>query len=315
MNHLSDDELLELALLRGEPDAPKNGHVETCRDCAVRWRAVLREQDLIRRAFEAPAVEKALPARRRRNDIGRIAAALLFGVVGGLAVSKASTPPRRTSPLRFEEAHTALRRIPAEIESLRSADPARLVSEFPRVISRAEELYGEVLESYLDEAAPLSEVQRSRVRQAVETMYLHAWTDEEPDKVIGEFRDSLRTSLNPEQFAALGALLARHRDSDWDAEIDIITEDVAAALNLRYSEEERVREALRSRYPKSELPTLSLAQWPPDRLAGDPALSAAVRGSLGNGYHAEFDKYVETLRGGRRLAERAAKGFASGQGR
>ena len=63
------------------------------------------------------------------------------------------------------------------------------------------------------------------------------------------------------------------------------------------------------------LPALSLAQWPPDRLADDPELSAAVKGALGNGYHPAYDAYVETVRDGHRRAERAARGFAAGQGR
>lgn len=312
MSHPSDDELLELALLRGEPDAPKNGHVESCAACAERWRAVLAEQDLLRKAF-APAEAVARP--RRRSPKAAVAAALLLGVLAGVAASRFGAPGPRMSPLTLAQAESALRRIPAEIEGLRAADPTRLESEYPRVLSRAEDLYGDFLLSYLGVAYPLTDAQRSSVRRAVEAMYVSAWTAGAPEEVLGEFRASLRAALDEEQYQALAALLARDMESDWEAEIDIVTHDVSEALNLRYSEEERVREALKTLYPKTELPTLSLAQWPPDRLAADPALAAAVRAALGNGYHPAYDAYLAALKDGRRLAERAGRGFASGQGR
>lgn len=309
MTHASDDELLELALLRGEPDAPANEHVKLCPGCAARYEAVLAEQDLLKAAFQP-----ARPAVKPKRERWAVAAALLLGVLAGVAVSRA-TAPRRTSPLSFEQTQSALRRIPAEIEDLRGADPTRLESEYARVISRAEDLYKDFLESWLDGASPLSDVQRAAVRQAVEAMYVKAWTEADAEKVVGEFRGALRQALNGEQFQALAALLARDMESDWVAEIDIVTEDVSEALNLRFSEEERVREALKARYPKTELPSLSLARWPPDLLADDPALSAAVKGALGNGYHPAFDKYLEAVKDGHRRAEAAARGFASGQGR
>lgn len=309
MSHPTDDELLDLALLRAEPDAPPNAHLSGCSACAARYQAVLAEQDLFKAAFQ-PRAAKARPEPRR----WAVAAALVFGVLAGVAASRATAPPRR-SPLSLGQAESALRRIPAEIGDLRDADPTRLEREYPRVLSRAEGLYEDFLVAYLDVVSPLSEAQRARVRQAVETMYVNAWTEENADKVVAEFRATLRAALNGEQFEALSALLARDMESDWTAEIDIVTEDVSEALNLRFSEEERVRDALKTRFPKTELPSLSLARWPPDRLAGDPALSAAVRGALGNGYHPAFDKYLDALKDGCRRAERAARGFASGQGR
>ena len=45
----------------------------------------------------------------------------------------------------------------------------------------------------------------------------------------------------------------------------------------------------------TDLPLLSMAQWPPDRLAGDRKLSGAVRKVLPAGYHAEFGRYVDSL--------------------
>jgi hypothetical protein len=312
MTHPTDDELLDLALLRGEPDAPSDQHVKSCPACAARYDAVLAEGDLLKSAF-APA-ERAAARPRRRSQRWAVAAALVLGVLTGVAVSRATARPRM-SPLLLGKVESELRKIPAEIEGLRDADPTRLESEFPRVLSRAEDLYAELLETVLDVASPLTEGQRGGIRQAVEAMYTHVWTEADAEKLVEEFRGALRAALNAEQFQALTALLRRDMESDWAAEVDIVTDDVSEALNLRFSEEERVREAVKARYPKSELPLLSLAQWPPDRLAGDPALSAAVRAALGNGYHPAYDQYVETLKDGHRRAGLAARGFASGLGR
>ena len=309
MSHPTDDELLELALLRGEPDAPSDAHVRGCPACGARWRAVLAEQDLFKAAFQ-PAVAKP----RRRSERWAVAAALVLGALAGVAVSRATAPPR-TSPFSRGAVESALRKIPAEIGDLRDADPTRLESEYPRVLSRAEDLYAELLEAVLDDASPLSTGQRGGIRQAVETMYTNVWSDGDEEKAVEAFRASLRAALNADQFHALTELLRREMESGWEAEVDIVTDDLSAALNLRYSEEERVRQAVKTRYPKSELPALSLAQWPPDRLADVPELAAAVRGALGNGYHPAFDAYLETVKDGHRRAERAARGFASGQGR
>ncbi|HYF00314.1 MAG TPA: hypothetical protein VEJ18_15440 [Planctomycetota bacterium] len=311
MTHPTDDELLELALLRGEPDAPSNAHVRDCPACAARFDAVLSEQDLLRAAF-APT---AAPARPRRSLLGAVAAALIVGVLTGIAITRATPTPPRTSPVSLDQAAIALRSIPAQIRTLRDADPARLEDEYPKVLSRAEALYADFLEAYLDGTSPLSESQRADLRQAVETVFARVWTEQDAEKLAESFCGALRTSLNPEQFEALRARLRLDMESDWEDEIAIVTEDVSEALDLRHREVERLRDALRARYPKTELPMLSLAQWPPDRLAEDRALADAVRGALEEGYRPGFDAYLTSLRTGRRRAEQAARAFASGQGR
>jgi hypothetical protein len=319
VTHATDDELLELALLQEEPDARENGHVTACADCRARYRQVLAEQELLRRAMApvaAPArVERAVLAARRPGRWAT-AAALLLGALTGVLVSRATTPARPTAtPFSIAQAEDELRRIPAEIASLREAEPSRLENEYPRVLSRAGGLYAAFLSLYLDGASPLSDLQRGEIRHAVDALYARVWLEEDPAKLAGEFRASLHTVLNPEQFEAFQARVRLDMDSDWAAEIDIVTDDLSEALNLRFSEEERVRQALKAGYPKTELPMLSLAQWPPDRLAGDKGLASLVRRSLEAGYHVAFDAYLEALRDGHRRVEKVARAMASGQGR
>ncbi len=314
--HPSDDELLDLALSRGEPDARENVHVRGCPDCAARYAAVLAEQDLLRAALGSPETAAARPQRRRRDHRWAVAAALLLGILTGVAVSRPLSPRRPSrSPVAFEQAESALRQIPAAIEVLRDADPARIDREFPRVLSRAEGLYGEFLEAYLDAASPLTEAQRAELRQAVDTMYASVWAQDDASKPAGAFQTALKAALNPEQYEAYQARARLDRESGWEAEIDLVTDDLAEALNLRHSEEDGIRNALRARYPKSDLPRLPLAQWPPDRLADDAELAAAIRASLAAAYHPAFEKYVEELRGDHRRAEQAARAFSAGQGR
>ena len=319
MTHANDDELLEQALRRAEPDAEALPHLKECPSCAARYDEVLAEQELLRRALapaEAPArVERSVLAPRRSGRWAA-AAALFLAALAGALISRATAPPRPSAaPLSLARVEHEIRRIPEEVESLRAAEPSRLEREYPRVLSKAEALYADFLSIYLDGASPLSDAQRSEIRQAVDTLYAHVWIEEDVDKLAGEFRGALQTALNAHQFEAFQAQVLREKDSVWAEEIDIVTDDLAEALNLRFSEEERVREVLKGRYPKSDLPMLTLAQWPPDRLAGDAGLASIVRGSLEAGYHAAYDAYLQALRDGHRRVEKVARAMTPGLGR
>ncbi len=308
MTHATDAELLEWALLQEEPDAPQPPHLKECPPCAARYEAVLAEQELLRRAF-VPAAQAP-----RRKAGWAAAAALLLGALAGAVIARATVPPR-ASALSLARVEGELRRIPAEIESLRDAEPSRLENEYPRVLSKAEGLYADFLSLYLDGASPLSDAQRAEIRQAVDTLYSRVWEEEDVEKLAGQFRGALQTALNADQFEAFQAQVLREKESEWAAEIDIVIDDLAEALNLRFSEEERVRDVLKARYPKTDLPMLTLAQWPPDRLAGDLGLASIVRGTLEAGYHAGYDAYLQSLRDGHRRVEKVARAMAPGLGR
>jgi hypothetical protein len=305
MSHASEDDLLDLALRAAEPDARPDPHVEACPECGARYRAVLAEQSLLRRAFaggNAPA--RLAPAPKRRSLLP-VAAALLFGAaLGSLFMT---VPKREVDPLSLERVEDELRRIPAEVGSLRAAELARLEREVPQILSRAEALYGERLERLLDMASPLNDAQRSELRSAVDAIYDRVWTEEDGGKLAREFRETLRTALNEAQYRALEDRLARDREVEWEQELEIVLDELSEALNLRFSEAEEVRRTLREHFPKTDLPLLSMAQWPPDRLAGDRKLSGAVRKVLPAGYHAEFGRYVDALQSGRKRFEQAAR--------
>jgi hypothetical protein len=317
MKHLTDDELLELALLRGEPDAPDAPHLRACAACAARLEAVRAEGDLLRRALPPVGGEARPPAAvPRRWNRAAVAAALLLGALAGALASRTAAPARPGGLSRsIDRVEDALRRIPEEVATLREAEPSRFEAEFPRVLTKAEALYGELLELTLGEPAPLTDGQRADIRTAVDVLYARIWTERNPVRLAEQFREALQGALAPEQFEALQARLSRDMESEWEEEIDIVSDDLAQALNLRHSEEERVRTALRSRYPRTELPLLSLAQWPPDQLAGDGGLAQAVREALPAEQRAAFDRYLEDLREDHRRVERVARGMAAGQGR
>ncbi|MBV8879685.1 MAG: hypothetical protein JO332_06975, partial [Planctomycetaceae bacterium] len=91
MTCLSDDALLDWALLGREADPAVDAHLTGCPACRERSRAVLAEQSLLRDAFAEPAspvglTTRVLPAREPRTwaRVG-IAALLLLGL-GGVAL-------------------------------------------------------------------------------------------------------------------------------------------------------------------------------------------------------------------------------------
>ena len=296
MTHASEDDLLELALAAGEPDAVEDPHVSSCADCAARYRAVLAEQSLLRRAF---AREPAPAEAPRRRGLLVAAAALFVGAMLGAFLARPGAGPGGRSLREVEE---ELGRIPAELGSL---EMARLEEELPRVLSRAEALYAERLERFLDMTAPLSDEQRAELRGAVDEVFARVWTAEDVDGLAREFRETLRGALDEAQYRALEERLASDLDREWELEVEIVLDGLSEALNLRFSEAAEVRRALRQHLPKSALPLL--ARWPADRLAGDRKLSGAVRTALPTGYHAEFGRYVDGLRSTRRRFEQAAR--------
>lgn len=304
MSHASEDDLLEMALRAAEPDAVENPHLSSCAACAARYRAVLAEQSLLRRAFAREEAPAAAPAPRRRGLL--IAAAALF--VGAMLGAFLARPgERRESGRSLREVEDEFGRIPAELGSLREGATARLEKELPGMLSRAEALYAERLERFLDMASPLSDAQRTELRVAVDAVFARVWEEDDVDRLAREFRETLRGALDEAQYRALEERLASDRDRDWELEVEIVLDELSEALNLRFSEAAEVRRALREHLPKAELPLLALAQWPPDRLAGDRKLSGAVRTALPSGYHAEFGRYMDGLRSARRRFEQAAR--------
>lgn len=304
MSHPNEDDLLELALRAAEPDAVEDPHVSSCPSCAARYRAVLAEQSLLRRAFAREEAPVRAEAPRRRGLL--VAAAALF--VGAMLGAFLARPAGRAEAGRsLREMESELGRIPAELGSLRESGAERLEEEFPRILSRAEALYSERLERFLDMASPLSDAQRAELRRAVDAIFARVWDEGDVDRLAREFRETLRGALDEAQYRALEEQLASDRDREWELEVEIVLDELSEALNLRFSEAAELRRALREHLPKTDLPLLALAQWPADRLAGDRKLSGALRTALPSGYHAEFGRYVDRLNTARRRFAQAAR--------
>jgi anti-sigma factor RsiW len=300
MTHRSDDELLDRALRRNETDVPDDAHLRGCPGCAARYARVLAEQDLFRRAFQSASPSEA---PRPRTSWFAAAAALVIGALIGTLLPHGGDG--RIAVASLDRCEDELRRIPDQVRDLREADAGRLEREYPAVLARAERLYSDFLELYLGGASPLNGEQREGVRSAVDSLYSRVW--EGDAAAARDFRAGLRGVLSPAQYDAVDARLLRDLQQDRIAGIDIVAEELADALDLRQSEEAEVRRRLEAEFPRPEVPSLALAQWPPDRLSQDSVLAGAVRRALPTKYHPGFDAYVESLRRVRGILERVAR--------
>jgi hypothetical protein len=312
MTHPSDDDLLDQVLREGEPDAVSDPHLDACPSCAERYAAVRAEQALLRRSFRhAPEAAATVAFLRPRRQWAAAAAALVLGALLG-ATADRLLAGSRTPAADLEACVQEVRRIAGRVEILREVPPARVEREFPTLLDQAHRAYGDYLEARIDTVSVLDDDQRSGLRAAVADLFKRAWVED--DRQAGpEFRAALRRVLSANQYVAFEAFLDRDRTEGRAEEIERVTDAVAQTLNLRQSEEDRVKQALVAAYPRADLPLIPLAQWPPDELVGDGTLAGNVRAALPSDYHRAFDGYLERLRAGRGAAARAARSFMAGR--
>ncbi len=315
---LSDDALLDWALRRGEPDPDVDGHLQDCAVCRQRSRAVLAEQALLREAFAEPPspsglTRRMLPARPSRWVARAVLAALVLVALGisALVLFGARHPSKgiaryRHAPLAPIQSDLGLmaQKIAVARGTLPEAEDPRASAAYLSLLSTEENLYIEGMAHYLGERSPLSDGQEQELRRTIQGFNARVWNRESPAAASGEFRDKVRSLLDPEQFLAFEEFSRQGMEWQWKTDLALLMDDLCGELDLRFSEAERVRRALESNYPREESPVLRLDRCPPDALVDSAALSGAVRNSLDSSYQRKFDSYLGHVRAARERAQK-----------
>jgi hypothetical protein len=321
---LSDDALLDWALLRGESDPVVDGHLRECAPCRERSRAVLEEQALLRDVFAEPPspvglTKRVLPVRADRRWTPWAAAAALAIIVGAAVLSTVHHPPPR-AVVRYRHAPLApiqsdldrmAHRIAAARGTLPEAEDPRASAEYLALLATEENLYIEGMAHYLGERSPLSEEQELELRRTIQSFNARLWNRDEASAASREFREKVRALLDDEQHAAFEEFSRQGLEWQWKSDLALLMDDLCGELDLRFSEAERVRRALESNYPHEEYPVLRVDHCPPDALVDSASLSGAVRNSLDTTYQRKFDTYLGHVRAARERAQKIIRKMRS----
>ncbi|HXG61182.1 MAG TPA: hypothetical protein VNO22_07410 [Planctomycetota bacterium] len=311
MNHLGDDELLERALEGGlRPDA--ESHLRECAFCARRFEAVQGEQEAIRRALAVEGGPR--PRRSVRRRTAPVWAGAALGIAAAVAVAwgvagrapRSVDPPRALTIRRLErEIERLVRAIGAQRQVLRPEEQEE-ARAFGRMLVEAERRYAELVGLYVAEAAPLSERQKAEIVRLLDEAHQRALSDEERGEVALRFRAALREVLDGSQFAAFEHFVRHESEEAWKREVDAVADDLADALDLKFSESEAVRKALLASGAGGDFPDVPVWESPSDVLAGSPLLARVVREALHPERRAAFDVYLEAARRSREGARQVA---------
>jgi len=318
---LSDDVLLDWALLRGEADPVVDGHLRECTPCRERSRAVSEEQALLRDAFAEPPsphglTQRVIPARASR-PWSRLSVAALVLVTLGMSVLFLQTArhlPRTAARFRHAPLATiqsdlgvVAQKIAAARGTLPEAEDAETSAAYLALLATEENLYIEGMAHYLSERSALSDAQELDLRRAIQSFNARLWNREEPSAVSQEFREKVRGLLDAEQLLAFEEFSRQGMEWQWKSDLALLMDDLGAQLDLRFSEAERVRRALESNYPHLEFPGLRVDRCPSDALVDSAALSGAVRTSLEPTYQRKFDSYLGHVRAARERAQKITR--------
>jgi len=315
---LSDDALLDWALLRGESDPVVDGHLRQCPPCRERSRAVLEEQALLRGAFAEPPspsglTRRVIPARTPRawSRVGVAALVLCVLALSALVMMTARHPSKTVARYR----HAPLAPIQSDLGemaqkiavargTLPEAEDPRTSAAYLALLATEENLYIEGMAHYLGERSPLSDGQEQDLRRTIQSFNARLWVREEPAGASRDFRDKVRALLDADQYLAFEEFSRQGMEWQWKTDLALLMDDLCGELDLRFSEAERVRRALESHYPREEFPVLRADHCPPDALVDSAALSGAVRNSLDLTYQRKFDSYLGHVRAARERAQK-----------
>jgi hypothetical protein len=319
---LSDEALLDWALLQEEADPEIERHLRACDACRDRSREVLKEQDLLRSAFALPGAtpraDRPLAAAPSKAPWPRLGVAALFLVALALGAILAPTarlsltsrprygskyPHGAFAPIQTDLGIVA-QKIAAARETLPDVIDQKSAVAYRELLSQEKGLYLSGMERYLGESSPLSEEQDQRLRRIVEGFYTDLTSRENCEEASRGFRDKVHALLNEDQFRAYEEFSRQGREWQWKTAIALLMTDLSGELDLRFSEAERVRRTLESNYPRTDLPVLQVDWCPPDPLVDNPGLTRAVRASLDASYLRKFDSYLGHVKVAR---ERALK--------
>lgn len=319
---LSDDALLDWALLPEDADPEIERHLRACDSCRNRSRAVLREQEMLRSAFAEPgappvAARPAVPApaKARWPRLGVAALFLVALALGALLAptsrlslsSGSRTGPRYLhgplAPIQTDLGIVA-QQIAAARETLPDVIDPKSAVAYRELLSQEEGLYLSGMEHYLSESSPLSQEQDQELCRIVKGFYTDLGNRENDEEAARGFRDKVHSLLNDDQFRAYEEFSRQGQEWQWKTAIALLMTDLSGELDLRFSEAERVRRTLETNYPRAHLPVLQVDCCPPDPLVDNPSLTRAIRASLDAAYLRKFDSYLGHVKVAR---ERALK--------
>ncbi len=325
MNHATDAELLDLALLAEDMNPEISQHVSGCSECAHRFEEVRTEQELLCQAFaEVDPPARRQPVAGRRSLFRWAAAAALLAAVGlGAAAShvlsaarlvKVTQSDRRAlQVLSVKQLERDLDSLQRKISDTRGAlaepgsEPA--ARDYVRLLSEGEDRFVELLSSYCDASVPLAEEQKAALKAMLDRFLGRAQIDERKT-LEEEFLARLTEVLSGDQHEIVREYLRQEAEVAWTHEIDDLLDDLADALDLRFSEVEPVRGVLTQGFPKSALGAIPGGD-PGDILVEEPLLTGRIRGALRSDHHVAFDAYVAHERREREGVRRVMLTFRS----
>ncbi len=301
--HPGDEELLDLAL--GDPDAQVERHVGECAECRGRFDAVKREGGLIARALGDADVPQRLRERIRPRRalsgawLPRAAAALLLASTIWFAFSARRWRDEAGRLSAVKPAPAVEMRKPEPGESRwKLRDAAQHVAGARMGGASQEEAMGQfkgiVIEQTTD-FVELSDDQRVRFEELITKTLERLMQGEDRAKLVAEYRQTLRSLLTPDQFSAMEAQAAAEAEWFRSDSIEMVIDELAAALDLRHSEGEALRGTLEKHYPEPDPLASFTMGMPSDPLLDDAVLASAVREALKPAYRAKYDDHLKEL--------------------
>jgi len=306
--HPGDDELLDHALF-GDPDVA--AHLPACAECRARAELFAEEQRILRKAaapVAAPVNLRPRPAPSSAWKWSAIAAMVLLGFVsaaGAYAFAETQRLRGETAKLR-DQIRTAPSRVPpsAQLVSLRDSfrNVTRGLQESRRDPNPRKSLAELEIEcgvgyeiTELLSLMELTEDQIERLRRGLTVLYRESRTAADPAAYETKYRAILRESLTPAQMKEVERMEAEQEEEMREMEIDMLVEELAEAVDLPPSMQERMRARIGESLPRRKMAIVSV-EFGAGALLDDAKLSASVRELLSPEKAKAYDAWLEQTR-------------------
>jgi hypothetical protein len=300
--HPGDDELLDHALF-GDPDVA--AHVAACAECRARAELFAEEQRILKKAATPVAAPVKLRPRLAPSSAWKwpaIAAMVLLGFVsaaGAYAFAETQRLRGETAKLR-EQIRTVPSRVPesAQLVGLRDSfrnvtrglqesrwepDPRKSLAQLEIECGVGYEIAE--LASRMD----LTDEQVDRLRRGLTALY------RSPADYETKYGTLLRETLTPAQMKEVERMEAEQEEEMREMEIDMLVEEIAEAVDLPPSMQERMRMRIDERLPRRKVAIVAV-EFGAGALLDDAKLSAAVRELLSPEKAKAYDAWLAQTR-------------------
>ncbi len=297
--HPGDDELLDHALF-GDPDVA--AHLAACTECRARADLFAEEQRLLRKAASpvaAPAKLRPRPAPSSAWKWSAIAAMTLLGFVSaGGAYAFAESQRLRGENARLRQQNVAApSRVPesAQLVSLRDSfrnvtrglQESRWEPDPRKSLALLEIECGVGYEiAELASRMELTDEQVERLRRGLTALY------RSPADYESKYGTLLRDTLTPAQMKEVERMEAEQAEEMRAMEIDMLVEELAEAVDLPPSMQEKMRARIDERLPRRKVAIVAV-EFGAGALLEDAKLSAAVRELLTPEKAKAYDAWLE----------------------